>query len=84
MKRLFLYLLVITSALAVVWTRHESRSRFVELEALQREADELEVEWGRLQLEQATWAEGHRIEAKARETLDLTPRDPDEVVVILP
>ncbi len=84
MKRLFWLALVVLSALAVVSTRHSSRSHFTELQELQQRSDELSVEWGRLQLEQATWAEGHRIERQAKSQLGLVSKSPEDVVVIVP
>lgn len=71
------------TALAVVWVRHESRSHFVELQQLNDTRDELNIEWGRLQLEQATWAEASRVERLAREELDMRVPTPDEVRVIV-
>ena len=59
---LVLTLMAIASAIAVVYARHESRQAFVELTKLEAERDELNIEFGRLQLEQATWAETNRIE----------------------
>ena len=51
---------VIASAVGVVYARHESRRHFVELNRLSVERDNLNFEFGRLQLEQATWAENSR------------------------
>jgi cell division protein FtsL len=45
----------VLSALALVYTKHESRKLFVELETLTHERDELNIEWGQLQIEQSTW-----------------------------
>ena len=59
---LVLTFMAIASAIAVVYARHESRQAFVELTKLEAERDELNIEFGRLQLEQATWAETNRIE----------------------
>ncbi|MEM1092847.1 MAG: cell division protein FtsL [Pseudomonadota bacterium] len=84
MRRALLLLLVVVSALAVVWTRHSSRSHFAQLQELQQRSDELSVEWGRLQIEQATWAEGHRVEVKATGELGLVKKRPEDVVVIVP
>jgi cell division protein FtsL len=80
---LVLGLLVVVTALGVVWSRHQSRTVFVDLQALEHERDELSVEWGRLQLEQATWAEAGRIEQLARGELGLVTKNPDQVVVIV-
>ncbi|WP_424681870.1 cell division protein FtsL [Frateuria sp. YIM B11624] len=71
-------LAVLVSAIGVVWTRHESRVLFVELTRLQNQRDELNVEYGRLELEQATWAEPRRIDQEARSKLGMvTPRPQD-------
>jgi len=59
------------SAIAVVHARHESRRSFVELTRLEAERDELNIEFGRLQLEQATWAETNRIEQIAATQLGM-------------
>ena len=72
------------SALGVVYTQHESRKLFVELQGLQNARDELNVDWGRLQLEQSTWATHGRIEAIAREKLDMTIPPPAAVVLVKP
>ncbi len=70
------------SALAVVKTRQQSRSLFVELSRLGNERDDLNFEFGRLQLEQATWAENNRVEQIARGKLGMVPPGQAETVVI--
>jgi cell division protein FtsL len=73
-----LLLAMLVSAIGVVWTRHESRVLFVELTRLQNQRDELNIEYGRLELEQATWAEPRRIDEEARSKLGMvTPRPQD-------
>ena len=66
-----LLLAVIASAVAVVRTHHVRRSLFVELDEVDAQRDRLQVEWGRLQIEQSTWAASDRIERIAAEKLDL-------------
>ena len=61
----------VVSALALVYTKHEARTLFVELERLTHERDELNIEWGQLQIEQSTWATHARIEQVATEDLEL-------------
>jgi len=78
MVLVLLLLAVLVSAIGVVWTRHESRVLFVELTHLQNQRDELNIEYGRLELEQATWAEPRRIDEEARSKLGMvTPRPQD-------
>lgn len=61
----------VASAVGVVYARHESRRLFVELSALEEARDELNIDFGRLQLEQATWADANRIEKIARGELGM-------------
>ena len=79
----FVFALVcVLSAMALVYTKHESRKLFVELEQLTRERDELNIEWGQLQIEQSTWAQHARIEQVARDDLALVRPAATEVFVI--
>lgn len=85
--RLLAALLVVAnigSAIAVVYARHEHRQLFVALTRLERERDELNIEFGRLQLEQATWAESNRIDQVARNRLGMVFPSADETVVVRP
>ncbi len=77
-----LLLAVIASAIAVVFERQEGRLQFVELDRLQKERDEMNFEWGRLQIEQATWAENNRIEQIARSQLGMVSPSAAETVII--
>ncbi|WP_440225525.1 cell division protein FtsL [Dokdonella sp. MW10] len=78
---LVLMLAVIGSAIAVVYTRHDSRRMFVELNRLTDERDNLNFEFGRLQLEQATAAENNRIEQVARGRLGMVSPSAAEMIV---
>ena len=79
----FVFALVcVLSALALVYTKHESRKLFVELETLTHERDELNIEWGQLQIEQSTWATHARIERLATDDLSLVRPDTTEIYVI--
>lgn len=66
-----LLLAVIASAVAVVHTHHMRRSLFVALDEADAHRDRLQVDWGRLQIEQSTWAASDRIERIAAEKLNL-------------
>ena len=74
----------IVSAIVVVHARHQHRQRFVELTKLERARDELNIEFGRLQLEQATWAESNRVDQVARNRLGMVFPQADEIVVVRP
>ncbi len=70
------------SAMALVYTKHESRKLFIELEALTDERDELDIEWGQLQIEQSTWARHARIEQVAVDDLELRRPDAGRIYVV--
>jgi cell division protein FtsL len=72
------------TAIAVVATKHEARSRFIELQGLNGERDALEIEWGQLKLEQSAWATHGRVEQTARVDLRMVIPRPDEVRIVKP
>jgi len=72
----------VISAIALVYAKHESRQLFVELEQLTTERDELNIEWGQLQIEQSTWATHARIERVALEELALVRPKSTEIYLI--
>ncbi len=75
---------VLSSALGVVYSTHQSRKLFIELQAVQAQRDKLDMEWGRLQLEQSTWSTHGRIEKIAHERLDMQLPEPDSAVIVWP
>jgi cell division protein FtsL len=75
---------VFASALGVVFSTHESRKLFVELQGLQKVRDDLSAEWGRLELEQSTWATHGRIEQIANNKLEMVNPPPGAVVIVRP
>jgi len=79
-----LALLVLASAVGVVATKHHSRKLFVELERLTVERDELNIDWGRLQLEQSTWSTHGRIEQVAHERLHMRLPGAAEIRIVVP
>ena len=87
MTRIAFAVLVIAcviSAIGVVHARHEHRQLYVDITRLERARDELNIEFGRLQLEQATWAESNRIDQVARTRLGMKFPATDEIVVVRP
>ena len=74
-----LLLATLASAIGVVWTRHESRALFVNLTTLQNQRDELNIEYGKLELEQATYAEPRRIDDEARQKLGMVDPRPQDI-----
>ena len=72
----------LVTAIGVVYARQQSRLVFVELSRLGNERDDLNFEFGRLQLEQATWAENNRVEQIARGKLGMVSPSAAETIVI--
>ena len=80
---LVLAVVVIASGVWIVDVEHRSRQLFIEAEALNRELDRLQTDWGRLQIEQGTYATHSRIEALVRQRLELTVPSGDQLVVVV-
>ncbi|MDH3376880.1 MAG: cell division protein FtsL [Gammaproteobacteria bacterium] len=75
-------LLLVVSATFVVHVRHKNRLAFLELQGLQKQRDRLNVEWGQLLLEQATWSVHHLVEKKARTELEMVNPDQTQIVTL--
>lgn len=78
-----LFVAVMASALAVIHSKHQSRLLFMELQREVNLRDELNIEWGQLQLEQSTWATHGRIEEEASQRLDMRLPDSRATVILL-
>lgn len=82
---LFIVLIAdVSSALGVVYTRHQSRLLAVELGALEALRDEGLAEWSRLQIEQGWLADASQIEKTARGVLQMQQPDKTEILVVRP
>jgi cell division protein FtsL len=79
---ILLALVLVVCALGVVNAQHRARTLFIELEALKREARDLEVEWGKLQLEQGTLSSHARVETLAKKQLGLMSPPLDKVLLL--
>ncbi len=81
---MWMLLAVMLSAVAVVYSKHTARTEFVVLQALEQKRDSLNEEWGRLLLEQSTWASPNNVEQKALKRLHMIVPTADMTVVIHP
>lgn len=79
-----LWVAVLGSAAGVVYVKHQARSLFVELEKLASERDRLNIEWGRLQLEQSAWSAHGFVEQVANRQLHMTLPSATEVKIVQP
>jgi len=81
---LLLVFTVLVSAVSVVQTQHVSRKVFMEIEQLKKDRDLLNEEWGRLQLEQSTWALDERVERTVKEELGMYVPENGSLVFLVP
>ena len=77
-----LWVAVLLAGLATVNARHEARKLFVELQQLQQERDELDIEWGRLRLEQSAYATHGLIEQVAHEKMKMSVPQPADIQIL--
>ena len=77
-----LFSLMLASASLLVYSKHQSRKSFVELQQLKYEVDALNTEWGQLQLEQSAWSGHGRIERIARNRLSMIVPQSGDVVFV--
>ena len=80
----FRILAVMASAFGVIYAKHQSRKLFVELQTLHKARDDMDIEWGQLQLEQSTLATHSRIEGTASNKLGMVIPDSKQVVILQP
>ncbi|MDH3971565.1 MAG: cell division protein FtsL [Gammaproteobacteria bacterium] len=81
---LLMLLLVVVTAIAIVYSKHSGRELFIELQALANERDAMDVEWGQLQLEQSTLTTQGQVERDARDKLGMVNLAADNMVIVKP
>lgn len=79
-----LWLAVLGSAVQVIYARHKARDMFVHLEQLNAERDGLEMDWGRLQLEQSYWSSHAFVERVANARLKMNLPQARDVRIVRP
>ncbi len=75
---------VMVSAMASVYAKFKARKQFVELQGLVTERDHLEMDWGRLQIEQSTQGNHARVERLAREELSMRAPTRQDMELVSP
>jgi cell division protein FtsL len=79
---LLLLLVLVVCALGLVTSQHKARKLFSELERAEGRARDLDVEYGKLQLEASTWGLHARVERVATGTLGMRAPDARRVRVV--
>jgi cell division protein FtsL len=81
---LILLALVLASSIGVVYAKHQGRKLFIELQSLGKERDNMDIEWGQLQLQQGTLTTQGQVETAARERLGMVNLSADNMVIVKP
>jgi cell division protein FtsL len=76
--------LILLSTFAVIHSTHTCRKLYAELQLLESAQWYLQEDYGRLLLEQSTWASHHRVETVARKELAMDSPDLTRFRVIEP
>ncbi|MDB6046945.1 MAG: cell division protein FtsL [Gammaproteobacteria bacterium] len=79
-----LWVAALGSAAGAVYCKHRAREMFVELEQLNARRDNVEIEWGQLQLEQSAWSTHAFVERVASTKLHMAMPPPKEIEIIAP
>jgi cell division protein FtsL len=80
----FLWFAVLGSAAGAIYSKHRSRELFVELERLNTRRDNLEIQWGQLQLEQSAWSTHAFVESVATQKLKMATPPPAKIELVSP
>jgi cell division protein FtsL len=79
-----LWCAVLGSGAGAIYAKYRARELFVELERLNSTRDELDAEWGRLQLEQSAWSNYGFVERVASERLHMNLPDSRDILIVVP
>jgi cell division protein FtsL len=79
-----LWAAVLASGAGAIYSKYRARELFVELEHLNAGRDELDAQWGRLQLEQSAWSTYAFVERVASERLHMTIPDSRDIEILSP
>ena len=79
-----LWIGALASAAGAIYCKHRAREMFVELEQLNAHRDNLEIEWGQLQLEQSAWSTQAFVERVASAKLHMGMPPPKEIEIVAP
>jgi cell division protein FtsL len=76
------WLLVLSSALAVAFVSHVCRQKYDQLTDLEREKNQLQVAYGKYLLEQSAWGSLQRVETMATGSLNMHSPQPQEIMMV--
>jgi cell division protein FtsL len=79
-----LWVAALGSAAGAVWCKHRSREMFMQLQQLSDQRDNLDIEWGQLQLEQSAWSQHAFVENVASNRLHMATPPAQEIKIVAP
>lgn len=79
-----LWVAVLLSSAGAVYCTFRARQLFIELEQLSAQRDNLDIQWGQLQLEQSAWSTHAFVESVAGKKLHMTMPAPKDIVIVQP
>ena len=79
-----LWMAALGSAAGAVWCKHRTREMFMQLQQLSDQRDNLDIEWGQLQLEQSAWSQHAFVEIVASNRLHMATPPAQEIKIVAP
>lgn len=79
---LVLWMMLLASALGVIYLRHIERDYFSQLQQVERQLNKAKLEHGQLLLEQSMWTSPKRIEQLVKDRFDMHRATPAAVLII--
>ncbi len=79
---LVLTLAIVMVAISITYSVFSARQLTSQVQELKAQQNKLNVEWGRLQLENSTWGAYRRVEKMASKKLDMIHPDASQRVVV--
>jgi cell division protein FtsL len=79
-----LWCAVLGASGGAIYAKYRARELIVELERLNAARDDLDSEWGRLQLEQSAWSNYGYVERVASERLHMSVPDSRQIEIMSP
>lgn len=77
-----LIMMVLASALALVSVRQLNRLAFYEVQKLERQRDDLSIEWRQLMAEFSTWRLEHNVETEVRSEHRMEPPGSEQIQTV--
>ena len=81
-RKIIFGFVVLILATAVIHLKHRHRLLFTELERLEDSRDALNIEWGKLLLEEGAWSQQRRIESIAKSKLNMAIPQYNQIIVV--